>query len=103
MIRQLLAKVFPTAWVPDISATGYPMDLDGAERYARPKTGIDYFPRVGGDGTIPQIGMVSGFMRQMDVTVWEQMTGRVPTGPGSTTLPLNLQWQITPPGLIKSF
>jgi hypothetical protein len=103
MIRKLLAKIFPTAWVPDYSATGYPLDLDGALRYSRPKTGIDYFPWVGGDGTIPQIGMVSGFMRQMDVTVWAQATGKAPFGPASTTTPLNLQWQITPPGLIKSF
>lgn len=102
-MRKLIAKIFPTAWLPAIEPNGYPFDFDGALRYARPKTGIDYFPWVGGDGTIPQIGMVSGFMQQMDVSVWSQMTGKLPSGPGATTLPLNLQWQITPPGLVKTF
>jgi hypothetical protein len=101
--RKIVARVFPTAILPAIEFNGYPYDLDGSLSYARPKTGLDYFPWVGGDGTIAQIGAVSGFMQQQDVRVWSQMTGKNPFGPGSTTMPLNLQWQMTPPGLIKSF
>ena len=102
-MHDIIEKVYPTAWLPYHEPNGYPFDFNGSLRYPRPKTGIDYFPRVGGDGTVSQIGMVSGFMAQQDMLIWSQMTGKVPFGPGSTTLPLNLQWQITPPGLIKSF
>lgn len=99
--KSLMQRLFPTAWEPTIEPNGYPFDLDGSLQYTRPKTGIDFFPWIGGDGTVPQIGMVSGLMRQNDVAVWGQMTGKVPTGPGATTVPVNLQWQITVPGLSK--
>ena len=102
-MRDIIARLFPGAWLPAQEPHGYPYDLDGAIRFARPATGVDYFPWVGGDGTVPQIGMVSGFLRQMDMTVWGQMTGKLPFGPGSTTIPLNLQWQTTVPGLVKTF
>lgn len=98
----LLRKMFPNAWRPAQVPNRYPFDLDGSERFCRFGAGIDYFPFVGGDGTVPQIGAVDGLMRQFDVQVWNQMTGRVPTGPGSTTVPLNLQWQMTIPGLGKA-
>lgn len=100
--RDFLRKAFPTAMAPDYSANGYPLDLDASLRYTRPKTGIDRYPFVGGDGTVSQIGWVSGFMPQMDARVWFQASGRIPTGPGSTTYPVNLTWQMTPPGLGKN-
>lgn len=97
-----IRKFFPTAWRPAKEPDGYQFDLDGSLRYNRFATGIDYFPTIGGDGTIPQIGAVSGFLRQFDVAVWAQATGKMPSGPFATTQPLNLQWQITVPGLVKS-
>ena len=102
-MRDTIRKFFPTAWTPAKEPNNYPYDLDGSLRYSRFATGIDYFPTVGGDGTIAQIGMVSGFLRQFDATIWAQMTGKKPSGPGVTTVPLNLQWQATVPGLQKSF
>lgn len=100
--RDTLQKMFPTAWTPRSAAhDGYQYDLDGSLRYDRFKTGIDYFPWVGGDGTIPQIGMVDGFLQQFDALVWSQMTGKVPSGPFATTQPINIQWQTTIPGLTK--
>ena len=107
LINKLLASMsgvqarFPTAWEPAREPGDYPLDLDGSYRYTRPKTGIDRFPFVGGDGTVSQIGMVSGFMNQRDVAVWQGMTGKIPSGPFSTTQPINLQWQATIPGLVK--
>lgn len=98
-----IRKYFPSAWRPAKEPDGYPFDLDGSLRFPRLATGIDYFPWVGGDGTVAQIGAVSGFMQQMDARVWAQMTGKMPSGPGSTTYPINIQWQVTVPGLSKSF
>lgn len=83
-----------SAWMPH-PAPGTPYDLDGGERITRPKTGIDVFPNV------PMIGMVSGFLRQFDPFVWAQMYGKNPFGPGVGSVPVNLQWQITVPGLTK--
>jgi len=98
-----LRKLFPTSWFPRSGAVdGYQYDLDGSLRYDRFKTGIDKFPWVGGDGTIAFIGAVNGLLPQNDVLVWAQATGKMPSGPGSTTEPINLQWQITVPGLYKN-
>ncbi len=102
-MRDALRKFWPSAWRPAKEPDNYPTDLDGSLRYVRLATGIDYFPWIGGDGTVAQIGAVNGFMRQLDVRVWSQMTGKVPSGPFSTTSPLNLQWQVTVPGLSKSY
>lgn len=102
-MRDLLKRMFPTAWRPAVEPNDYQFDLDGSLRYNRFATGIDYFPWVGGDGTVPQIGAVDGLLRQFDVTVWAQMTGKMPSGPGSTTVPVNLQWQMTIPGLGKAY
>lgn len=99
--RKTVVHDYPSAMVPAVEMNGYPFDFDGSLSYVRPKTGRDYFPTVGGDGTIAQIGAVSGFMMQRDASVWAGMTARFPSGPGSTTNPLNLQWQITVPGLSK--
>lgn len=102
-LRSMVSKLYPTAWEPAREPNGYPFDLDGSLRYGRPKTGIDKFPFIGGDGTVSQIGNVSGFLRQMDGRVWGQMTGKLPSGPGSTTYPINIAWQVTIPGLVKQF
>lgn len=97
-----MQKMFPSAWSPRSgSCDGYQYDLDGSLRYDRFKTGIDKFPWIGGDGRIPQIGYVSGLMAMNDVSVWAQMTGKRAFGPFSTTQPLNLQYQVTVPGLYK--
>lgn len=101
-MKSVLQRMFPTAWQPAIEPDGYQFDLDGSLRYNRFATGVDYFPFVGGDGVVPQIGAVSGIFPQMDVFIWQQMTGKIPFGPGSTTVPINLQYQITVPGLSKS-
>ena len=103
MLDSLMRKIFPTAWRPAKEPDGYQFDLDGSLRFNRFATGIDFFPTVGGDGTVPQIGMVSGFMMQRDVSVWAQAVGRKPSGPMATTQPINLQWQVTVPGLTKSY
>lgn len=98
----ILQKLFPTAWQPRSGdGDGYQYDLDASLRYNRFEQHTNYRPTVGGDGTIAQIGAVSGLLRQQDVFVWNQMFGKTPTGPGSTTQPVNLQWQITVPGLSK--
>lgn len=97
-----LRRLFPTSWLPRSGKVdGYQYDLDGALRYNRLKTGEDKWPWVGGDGTIPFIGAVNGLMPQRDIFVWSQAMGKSPAGPGVTTQPINLQWQITVPGLYK--
>lgn len=103
MFKSIIARFYPTAWEPAKEPNGYQYDLDGALRYNRFATGRDYFPTVGGDGTIEQIGMVSGFMMQRDASVWAGMTAKKPSGPFSTTEPVNLQWQASIPGLAKSY
>ena len=32
------------SWLPRIGQDKYPLDLDGSQRFTRPKTGIDSFP-----------------------------------------------------------
>lgn len=79
----------------------YPLDLDGSLRYTRPKTGYDYWPTHSNYDNFQQLGYVSGFLPEMDTRVWSQLYGRWPSGPSVNPLPLNLQWQITVPGLTK--
>lgn len=73
----------------------YPLDLDGSERQTRFQTGRDPKPYP------PIIGMVSGFLPEMDWRVYAQMWGKDPSGPSMNPMPLNLQWQITIPNLNK--
>ena len=82
-------------WMPRRGRDNYPLDLDGSERQTRPKTGIDKFPNV------PIIGSISGILRQFDRQVWAQMYAKTPFGPGVGDLTVNLQYQVTPPGLNK--
>lgn len=100
-LRSIIGRLFPSAWEPAQEPHSYPFDFDGSQRYSRNKTGLDVFPFVGGDGTIGQIGSVSGFMPQLDQFVWAQGTGKKPFGPFSTTQPVNVEWQMTVPGLGK--
>jgi hypothetical protein len=75
----------------------YPLDLDGAERQPRFPTGVDVWPYP------PIIGMVSGFLAQMDWRVWGQGFGKNGSGPSYQPFPVNLAWQITVPGLAKVY
>jgi hypothetical protein len=81
----------------------YPYDLDGSLRFTRPVTGIDFWPAHDNADNFAQLGYVAGFMAQQDKLVWAQGYGKMPSGPimGSITVPLNLQYQITIPGLSK--
>jgi hypothetical protein len=40
-------------------------------------------------------------MREQDAMVWGMAYGRDPYGPIMSALPVNLQWQMTVPGLTK--
>jgi hypothetical protein len=80
-------------WSPR-RGNGYPFDFDGSERYTRPKTGIDFFPYP------PIVGMLSGFMPQMDLFVWSQAYGKKAYGPGTAPI-VNLGYQAYVPGLTK--
>lgn len=87
-----LAGYFVT---PRKDANGYPFDLDASERWTRPHTGIDFYP-------YPYlIGCLSGFMPQYNRTNPSIGYAKSPFGPNITQLPVNLQWQITVPGLSK--
>lgn len=79
----------------------YPFDFDASLRYVTPKTGIDVFPTPWNGDSFAQLGQVSGLMPQMDGRVWAQGWGRDPFGPIVSALPVNIQWQITVPGLNK--
>lgn len=79
----------------------YPLDLDASERFTRLKTGIDYYPTHSNKDDFAKLGAVSGIMPQFDGRVWGQMYGKDPFGPIVSALPVNLQWQITVPGLNK--
>src|SRR5579872_3309962 len=80
---------------------GYPLDLDGAERHTRFKTGIDFWPIQTNATDFAKLGQVNGFMPQQDQVVWAQGYGKEPSGPIVSILPINLQWQMTIPGLNK--
>jgi hypothetical protein len=79
----------------------YPYDLDASERITRPKTGIDKFPIPWNGNNFAKLGCVSGLMPQNNAWVWAQGYGKDPAGPIVSALPVNLQWQITIPGLNK--
>jgi hypothetical protein len=87
----------------------YPWDMDGAEKFTRPKTGYDYWGTHSNSDNYQQLGYVSGFMVEMDTRIWSSAFGHMPFGPSQgsmpqalgSPLPINLQWQITVPGLTK--
>lgn len=73
----------------------YPFDLDGSERFTR-------FSNVSATHPFPPIiGMISGIAPLFDSLVMRDAIARPAFGPGSTTIPVNLQWQVTVPGLTK--
>ena len=80
----------------------YPFDLDASERITRPKTGIDIFPIQTNATDFAKLGSLNAVYPQMDDFVWNQMYGKDPFGPIVSALPVNLQWQITVPGLNKN-
>jgi hypothetical protein len=79
----------------------YPFDLDASERFVRPKTGIDVFPMPNNAVNFAKLGCISGFMPQLDAFIWAQMYGKNGYGPTNQPFPVNLQWQMTVPGLSK--
>lgn len=79
----------------------YPYDLDGALRFTRPKTGVDFWPAHDNADNYAKLGLVNGFMVEQDHMIWNAGYGKYPSGPIVSELPLNLNWQITIPGLSK--
>lgn len=79
----------------------YPYDLDASERVTRPKTGIDIFPQPNNYNSFAKLGSMPVMYAQHDAWIWGQMWGKDPMGPLSSAMPVNLQWQITVPGLSK--
>lgn len=82
-------------------ADGYPFDLDASLRFTRPKTGLDVFPIQWNGTNFAQLGCVSGILQQFDGIVWGQGYGAPGFGPIRSALPVNLQWQMMVPGLVK--
>ena len=82
-------------------ADHYPYDLDGSERHTRPSTGVDFWPAHDNRNNFAKLGQVSGLMPEQDALVWGTGYGKNPSGPIVSELPLNLQWQVTVPGLNK--
>lgn len=73
----------------------YPLDLDGSLRFTRPYV-IDVFPYP------TPIGMISGFMRQMNVFFFDNYsTARKPYGPNVNQLPTYADYQVAVAGLFK--
>ena len=83
------------------AADGYPFDFDASLRHVRPPTGYDYFPTHSNADNFQKLGLVSGFLNQMDQLVFNQSYGKLASGPIVSTLPENLQWQINIQGLDK--
>lgn len=79
---------------------GYLFDLDGSDRFTRPRTGIDQFPTHGA-GDFAKLGSLNALAPLNNAFVYGQMYGKIPYGPIMSAIPDNLQWQITLPGLTK--
>lgn len=79
----------------------YPYDLDASERVCRPKTGYDIFPQPNNWDSFAQLGNMTPLLRQFDGVVLGMGYGGDTYGPIVSALPVNLQWQITVPGLNK--
>lgn len=79
----------------------YPFDLDASERITRPKTGADKFPQPNNLNSMAKLGSMTPLLVQLDGAVYAQLYGRDPYGPIVSALPVNLQWQITIPGMSK--
>jgi hypothetical protein len=86
---------------PHGDGNGYPFDFDASERFTRPKTGYDFWPTHSNKDNFAKLGCVSGLLPEMDDFVWGQGYGKDPFGPIVSELPVNLQWQVTVPGLNK--
>lgn len=88
---------FRKAWRPRVpNPTGYPFDMDASLHYARPKTGIDYFP------TPPMIGWLRDLVPLNDAFIYNNMIAEYPFGPFTTTQPINVGYQDVFPMLQKT-
>lgn len=58
----------------------YPLDLDGSLRYLTPRKGWNTNPNPATYPAGAGIGIVQGFMRQLDAGVYAQMIARLPGG-----------------------
>lgn len=95
---------FFTAFFPKSTqeiGANYPLHLDGSLKYTRFKTGYDFWPAHDNADNFAKLGCVDGFMPLQDALVWSQGYGQPAFGPIASELPLNLNWQITIPGLNK--
>ncbi len=102
MIEPLRALVNRMTFKPrNGAADGYLFDLDGGERFTRPKTGTDIFPIQDNATVFQKLGNVNPVLPLFNWFVWGQGYGKVPFGPIMSAIPDNLQWQILVPGLNK--
>ena len=83
------------------TSDGYLFDLDGSERFVRPKTGADVFPIQNNGTDFAKLGSLNAVYALMNWFTWGQAYGAIPSGPIMSAIPDNLQWQITVPGLTK--
>jgi hypothetical protein len=79
----------------------YPFDLDGSERITRLATGTWVWNDPWNGNNYAKLGSMSPLLPQMDAAVWGIAWGKDGYGPIQSALPLNLNWQITVPGLNK--
>lgn len=84
---------FQVPWLP--RNTSYPFNLDASERFMRPGTGTDFFPWP------YMVGALQPLWAMQDIMVYQGAFRRTTFGPGTTTLPRNLQNQVQVPGLTK--
>lgn len=74
-----------------------PVNVDAAINNTRPPMGGIYWA----EPAPPIYGALSARMPLQDVFIYAGAFRERPFGPGTTTLPRNLQWQSTVPGLNK--
>ncbi len=83
------------------AADGYQFDLDGSERFVRPRHGIDIFPTQTNVTDFAKIGCMNAVYPLQNSFVWAQAYGKIPFGPIMSVIPDNLQWQVVIAGLNK--
>lgn len=79
---------------PRKDANKYPLDLDGSLRFTRPFA-VDIFPYP------PIIGMISGFMREVNGYIIQTGIAKTPFGPDINRTVIDYNWQVAVGGLTK--